>query len=257
MDSTEYSVRDRICFITLNRPHKRNALNYELVTELKDAFTRAEADQKVKTIVLKANGDVFCAGADMEYMQTLQKFSHEQNLADSDHLKNLYLQIYTLKKVVIAQVQGHAVAGGSGLVTACDFCFSVPDAKFGYSEVKIGFIPAIVMIFLIRKIGEARAKQLLLTGDLILAPEALNMGLIHKVVEAIDLADEVVKFANHLNTQNSANSMRLIKQMIATIQSMKLEDALHYGSEMNARARMMDDCKRGMEAFLNKERITW
>lgn len=257
MNFIQYNVRDRIGFITLNRPEKRNALNYELVTELKDAFTRAEADTKVKVIILKANGDVFCAGADLEYLRVMQKFSMQQNRTDSDHLKSLYLQIYTLKKVVIAQVQGHAVAGGCGLATICDFCFSVPEAHFGYTEVKIGFVPAIVMMFLLRKVGEARAKELLLTGEFIPANEALRLGLINRVVDKAKLEEEVLEIAGQLITSNSDSSMRLIKQMIATMQSMKLEEALNYASEMNASARMMDDCKRGIEAFVNKERIIW
>src|SRR5687768_15038127 len=107
-----YAVKDRIGFITLNRPEKRNALNFELVAELKEAFTRAENDVDVKVIILKAAGEAFCAGADLEYLRQLQEFSYEQNFADSNHLKELFLQIYELKKVVIAQVQGHALAGG-------------------------------------------------------------------------------------------------------------------------------------------------
>ena len=155
-----YSVKDRVGYITLNRPEKRNALSSELVTALKEAFATAKNDRDVKVIVLKANGESFCAGADLAYLQQLQQFSFQENLADSNHLKDLFLQIYQLEKVVVAQVQGHALAGGCGLATICDFVFAVPEAKFGYTEVKIGFIPALVSIFLIRKIGEQKAKQL-------------------------------------------------------------------------------------------------
>lgn len=257
MDSIEYAVKDRIGSITINRPDKKNALNYELVTELKDAFARAEADEKVKVIVLKAQGEVFCAGADLNYILRLQKFSREQNLADSNHLKDLFLRIYTLKKVVIAQVQGHALAGGCGLATVCDFCFAVPHAKFGYTEVKIGFIPAIVMMFLIRKVGELKAKYLLLSGDLVTAPEAMQLGLINRIVDSEKLEETVTEFAEHIVKNNSSSSLRLTKQMIAAIQSMPFEEALQYAAEMNASARMMEDCKRGIEAFLNKEKIVW
>ena len=152
MKYVKYSVLDRIAFITLDRAEKRNALSYDLVTELKSAFADAENDDAVKVIVLKANGEAFSAGADLEYLQQLQSFSYEQNFNDSNHLKELFLQIYSLKKVVIAQIQGHAIAGGCGLAAVCDFSFATPESKFGYTEVKIGFIPAIVMVFLIRKI---------------------------------------------------------------------------------------------------------
>src|SRR6478736_297001 len=179
MELVLYEVKDRVGYITLNRPEKKNALSHELVAELKDAFTQAENDTNVKIVVLQANGDAFCAGADLAYLQRLQKFSFEENLADSNHLKELFLKIYQLKKVVIAKVQGHALAGGCGLATVCDFVFAIPEAKFGYTEVKIGFIPAIVLVFLIRKIGEKLAKHLLLSGELVQANDAINFGLIN------------------------------------------------------------------------------
>ena len=257
MNIVEYAVKDRIGFITLNRPEKRNALSHELVAALKDAFTQAEKDDAVKVIVLKANGEAFCAGADLAYLQQLQNFSYEENLADSDHLKELFLRIYTLKKVVIAQVQGHALAGGCGLATVCDFSFSVPEAKFGYTEVKIGFIPAIVMIFLLRKIGEAKAKQLLLSGELITAEAAQHTGLINFIVQRDALEQEVITFAQRLITTNSSTSMEITKHMIASVQSLSLEDALTFASKMNAQARASSDCMKGIQAFLNKEKIQW
>lgn len=257
MNVIEYEVRDRIALITLNRPEKRNALSHELVSALKKAFDKASHDDAVKVVVLKANGEAFCAGADLGYLQQLQNFSYEQNLEDSNHLKELFVQIYTHPKVVIAQVQGHALAGGCGLATVCDFTYSVTDAKFGYTEVKIGFIPAIVMVFLIRKIGEARAKELLLTGDLISAERALQLGLINKVVTPDALENEVMTLASRLITSNSGESMKMTKQMIAQVQSLSLEEALRYAAGMNAQARATNDCKRGISAFLNKEKLSW
>ena len=257
MDQVEYTVQDRIGYITLNRPEKRNALSFELVAALKDAFDKAENDSTVKVIVLRANGEAFCAGADLGYLQQLQKFSYEENLADSNHLKELFQKIYTLKKVVIAQVQGHALAGGCGLATVCDFAFAVPEAKFGYPEVKIGFIPAIVMIFLLRKIGEAKARQLLLSGDLVTAEDARAIGLVNTVVSKETLAQEVYTFAQRLITTNSATSMEYTKQMIAAVQSLSLDDALTFASTMNAKARASEDCIKGIQAFLNKEKISW
>lgn len=257
MNQVEYTVQDRIGYITLNRPEKRNALSFELVAALKETLAIAEGDNAVKVIVLRANGDAFCAGADLGYLQQLQKFSYEENLADSNHLKELFLRIYTLKKIVIAQVQGHALAGGCGLATVCDFSFAVPEAKFGYTEVKIGFIPAIVMIFLLRKIGEAKARQLLLSGDLVTAEDARAMGLVNTIVPKEALEQEVYTFARRLITTNSATSMEYTKQMIAAVQSLSLEDALTFASTMNAKARASEDCIKGIQAFLNKEKISW
>lgn len=257
MDYIQYHKHNRIAFITLDRPEKRNALNHAFVSELKTAFVMANEDDDVKAVILRGHGEAFCAGADLAYLQDLQRFSYEENLADSNHLKELFLQIYTLKKVVIAQVEGDAIAGGSGLATCCDFVFSVPHAKFGYTEVKIGFIPAIVMVFLLRKIGAAKSKELLLTGNLITAEAALAVGLINRILLPTEIESEVILFATRLIESNSANSMMMTKQMIADVQSMNLEEALAHACEMNARARNSADCKTGIDAFLKKEKIKW
>lgn len=257
MKLVDYKVQERIGVITLNRPEKRNALSHELVADIKEALDKAEKDDLVKVIILKANGEAFCAGADLTYLQQLQKFTYEENLQDSNHLKELFLKIYTHPKMVIAQVQGHALAGGCGLATVCDFSYTVPEAKFGYTEVKIGFIPALVAVFLLRKIGEARSKELLLGGELLSAEQAVQIGLVNKVVPAEKLENEVLAFAKKLTEGNSGQSMKLTKQMIAQVQSLPLNEALNYAAEMNAKARSTEDCKRGIAAFLNKEKLTW
>jgi methylglutaconyl-CoA hydratase len=257
MNLVTYHTQDRIGYITLNRPEKRNALSHELVQELKQAFAQAEKDEGAKVIVLKANGEAFCAGADLAYLQQLQKFSLEENIADSNHLKELFLQIYQLKKVVIAQVQGHALAGGCGLATICDFVFAIPEAKFGYTEVKIGFIPALVSIFLIRKIGEQKAKQLLLSGDLIQGEETIRLGLVNFLASKENLEQEVTNYAQRLIKNNSGQSMQLTKRLIADVQSMQLQEALDFAANQNAQARATDDCKKGIAAFLNKAEFNW
>ncbi|MGK7389857.1 MAG: enoyl-CoA hydratase/isomerase family protein [Candidatus Cyclobacteriaceae bacterium M2_1C_046] len=257
MELVKTSIKDRIGFITLNRPDKRNALSFEMVSELKKAFHQMNDADNVKVIILNAEGSAFCAGADLGYLQQLQTNTYEENLEDSRHLMELFQFIYTMPKVVIAAVQGHAIAGGCGLATVCDFAFSVPEAKFGYTEVRIGFIPAIVKVFLLRKIGEARAKLLLLSGELISAEEAMEMGLISGLIEADEFDEEIGSFARELVEKNSGQSMGLTKQMIANVQEMSLEDSLKYAADMNAKARATEDCKRGIAAFLNKEKISW
>lgn len=250
--------KGRVAYLSLNRPEKKNALNYQMVFALKDAFHKAENDESVKVIVLKAEGDNFCAGADLEYLQSLRNNSYEENLKDSQHLMELFKQIYTLKKVVIAQVNGHAIAGGCGLVSVCDFSFSLPAANFGYSEVKIGFIPAIVMVFLLRKIGEAKAKELLLSGNIIPASEAKSLGLVNWVVEEEALLEQTVfDFANKLCHSNSGNSMELVKKMISEIPSLSFNESLQYGARMNAEARNSEDCKKGIDHFLAKKKPEW
>lgn len=251
------AVRERIGWITLNRPEKRNALNFTLVTELRDAFAKAEADERVKVIVLKAEGKAFCAGADLEYLQRLQTFTYEENLADSTNLMELYRSIYRNRKIVIAQIEGAAIAGGCGLATVCDFAFAIPEATFGYSEVKIGFIPAIVMAFLIRKTGETRAKELLLSGETINAETAARYNLINRVIDNDLISGFVREFALKLCTQNSSASMEFTKKMIGDVPSLPLDDGLRFAAKMNAHARGTEDCKKGIAAFLNKEKLEW
>ncbi|MCX2743573.1 enoyl-CoA hydratase/isomerase family protein [Mangrovivirga sp. M17] len=251
------NIEGRTGVITLNRPEKRNALNQELVSELKGQLLAWEDETSVKTVVIKGSGKAFCAGADLAYLQDLQTNTFEENLADSNHLKELFYMIYDYPKTIIACVQGHAIAGGCGLANVCDFTFSVPEAKFGYTEVKIGFVPAMVLVFLLRKIGEAKAKELLLSGDLISAEEAYNIGLVNKVIDAEDLEDYVLSFAEKLNTTNSGDSISITKKMIHKVQNLTLDEALNYASEMNAKARATDDCKKGISSFLNKEPLSW
>jgi methylglutaconyl-CoA hydratase len=257
MSYIEYSVSDRTGFITLNRPEKRNALSFELIDELKQTFRLAESDPSVKVVVLKAKGDVFCAGADLAYLKQLQGFSFEENLADSHHLRELLYTIYTLKKVVIAQVHGHAIAGGCGLASVCDFVYAAPESKFGYTEVKLGFIPALVMVFLIRRIGEGRTKELLLSGELIAAQDAREMGLVNKVVAADQLEAEVRKLAELLINTNSAESLARTKQMIGEVQTMPLQQALDYAAKMNAEMRSTSDFRKGISSFLDKQKLSW
>jgi len=253
----QYEVEGRLAYITLNRPAKRNALSADVVTELKQAFETAEADDDVKVIILRASGDVFCAGADIKYLQELQANTYQENLADSTHLMQLFHQINTLKKVVIGQVQGHALAGGCGLAALCDFTFAVPEAKFGFTEVKIGFLPAIVSVFLVRRLGETRAKQLLLSGDIFTAQQALDYGLITFLVEQDELTEAVRDYALRLVRENSANSMEMTKELLAHLPALSLEEGLRYAAQRNADARATDDYRRGIAAFLNKEKIDW
>jgi methylglutaconyl-CoA hydratase len=257
MPFIKYDVINRIGVITLARPEKRNALNDKVVAELKEAFIKAEKDDSVKVIILKAEGEVFSAGADLEYLQQLQKNSFDENLADSKQLAELFNKIYTLKKIVIAQVEGAAIAGGCGLATVCDFTFATPESQFGYSEVKIGFIPAIVMVFLLRKIGVGRGKELLLTAKLVDAAYAKSINLINDVYEKNNIEASVIKFATELCSSASASSLELTKKMIAQVQHLSLNEALDYAARLNAEARSTEDCKKGIAAFLNKEKMSW
>ena len=257
MGYVKTEIKDHLGIITLDRQEKRNALNADFVQELIDTFDDFESDAQIRVILLRAKGDVFSAGADLKYLQDLQSNSYEENLEDSKHLKNLYLKIYQLDKVVIAEVLGHAIAGGCGLISVCDFVFSVNEAKFGYTEVKIGFVPAIVMVFLLRKLSETHAKELLLTGYLVNAQKAVEMGLITKIIDKNDISNFTESFASDLIRNNSSNSISVTKGLIAKVQSMTMEEALDLATKTNADVRNSEDCKRGIAAFLNGEQIFW
>lgn len=252
-----YEVADRIAQITLNRVDKRNALNPQLVNELTDYLVKASEDDGVKVIVLKANGGTFSAGADLAYLQELQQNSYEENLADSNKLKKLFTTICYLPKIVIAQVEGHAIAGGCGLATVCDIIFAVPEANFGYTEVKLGFVPAIVSCFLMRKTSETIAKRILLTGELFPAEEALKYNLITFVTKKEDIAQKVNEFAVSLCNNTSANALMVTKQLINQTTNPWLEKSLEMAIQINARVRESDDFKKGVASFLNKEKINW
>ena len=253
----QYHLNERIAEITINRPEKRNALNPALVAALTMAFTKAGNDQNVKVVILKATGDVFSAGADLAYMQQLQENSYAENIADTQLLKNLFETIRTLPKVVIAQVEGHAIAGGCGLATICDIIYAVPEAKFGYTEVKLGFVPALVSCYLVQKVGETIAKKLLLTGILFSAEQALQYNLITYVTKAEDINQIVNNFAVDLCNTTSGNSLMLTKQLINHTSSGWLESCLTNAISVNANTRETDDFKKGIAAFLTKEKINW
>lgn len=250
-------IENQIGFITLNRPEKRNALSPVLIEKLAAAFTAFENEPRVKVVVLEAEGKAFCAGADLDYIQQMQHFSYEENLVDSNRLKSLFVQIYGFPKVVIAQVQGHALAGGCGLVTVCDFAFSAPEALFGYTEVKIGFIPALVSVFLSEQIGQAKTTELLLSGELITSSKSVSLGLITEVVEREFLEKRTREFAEKLATDNSDFSMQETKKLLRSLGKAERDRALDLAAEANAKARGHVDCVKGIAAFLAKTKPSW
>ena len=250
-------IAGKVGYLTLNRPEKRNALGPEMIQSLGDALARMESDDMVKVVVLQANGKVFCSGADLEYLQKMQSFSFEENLADSHRLKNLFSQIYEFPKPVIAKVEGHALAGGCGLVTVCDYVIAGSEAKFGYPEVKIGFIPALVSVFLREKIGSGRAMELLLSGELISANKAETIGLISSEHPHDQVSKHVEEFVEKLVSDNSAFSMTQTKKILRSqTQELRHRD-LEQAALANAQARAHEDCKKGIAAFLSKTKPNW
>jgi methylglutaconyl-CoA hydratase len=254
----KYRVERRTCSITLSRPEKHNALDDRMISELSAAFSVAQRDTDVKVIVLKGEGESFCSGADLAYLQQIARYDFQQNQEDSNNLMKLFLQIYTHRKPVLALVHGAALAGGCGLATVCDIVIASREtAKFGYTEVKIGFIPAIVMLFLVRRVGEGRARELMLRGNIVNAEQALQLGLVNHVVSETELEEYGNRYAEELILHSSGASMALIKELLARLPGMSTTDALEYAANLNALTRMTEDCKRGIAAFLKKEPLQW
>ncbi len=239
--------------IILNRPEKRNSLDEEMITELSDAFKKFSDDEVTKTIILTGAGGNFCSGLFLDYLQKISEYDILQNKEDSRKFKNLLLFIYNCKKPVIAMVDGYALAGGCGIASVCDLIVTTDKAQFGYTEVKIGFIPAIVMIFLLKRVTETHAKNLLLTSKFISGEEALKIGFANYLTSQSELEAFTLKLCEDMN-KLPMSSMSLTKEMFKNVSSMSFEAALEYAVDINAITRMTDECKNGVRNFLTKSK---
>ena len=237
--------------LTLNRPEKRNALNDELIVALKDALREADADESLRAIVIRGAGKDFCSGADLSSIQKIATASYEENLEDARSLAELFLLLREVRVPVIAAVHGRALAGGCGLATACDLVIATRTARFGYPEVKIGFVPAMVAAILRRNLGEKRSFELLTQGFEFSAEEANAIGLVNDLFEdeAFDVA--AVQYASRYE-KVSGSAVAMTKRLIYDTDNNDLSTAIAKGVEINARARMTEDCKKGIAKFLEK-----
>ena len=248
--------RGPLLLLRLNRPAARNALNAELVSALHAQLEAAQREPGVRCVVLCSAGRAFSAGADLKALQALGAASSEENRADSQRLADLLQLIYTSRLPVVAAVEGAAVAGGAGLASACDLLVAGAGARLGYTEVRLGFVAAIVMVFLVRTVGEKHARELLLTGRLVPAHEAWRMGLVNEVVpdggaeaRALELAAEIA--------QGSATALASTREMLSLLPGMGLQEGLRYAVGVNTWTRTTADLKEGVAAFLEKREPTW
>jgi len=242
--------------LTLNRPERRNALTPEMQAELIAAFNDAGDSASTRVVVLTGIGDAFCAGLDLTALQAMQHKSALELSDDAHRIARLFRTLYELPVPTIAAVNGHAIAGGTGIATLCDFTLAIPSAKFGYTEVKIGFVPALVSAYLTLQIGEKRARNLLLTGRLFDAQEAHTLGLVTEVVEPEALANKVDALAQTL-LRNSPVSLRATKELLANQNRHWLDAAIKHSMQANAEARDTPDFREGIAAFLEKRKPAW
>jgi methylglutaconyl-CoA hydratase len=253
--TVQYEESQGIATITLNRPEKRNAISYELIDDLLSALKVAERSE-TQALILAANGKAFCAGMDLENLKQLIGRTNEQNLKDSEKIAQLFRGIYDFPRPTIAAVNGAAIAGGTGLVTVCDFALAVPDASFGYTEVRIGFIPAVVSSFLMASIGEKRTRDLLLTGRIFSAQEAQQLGLVNEIVAPEELMKKARELAARL-MENSPASVRATKRLIGDYTREKLDRQIAEAIKENAAIRQTADFQEGVASFLEKRKPRW
>ncbi len=244
-----------VATITLNRPEKRNAISFELIDDLLRALDEVSKSDAV-VLILTGAGKAFCSGMDLDNLKGLVGRSSEQNLQDSQTMARLFRTLYEFPKVTIAAVNGPAIAGGSGLALLCDFTLAVSDAKFGYTEVRIGFVPAIVSTFLLRQVGEKQARDLLLTGRIFGADEALRLGLINEIVPADSLLKRVKELAAQI-MENSSSSLRATKQLLTDHGRAELDAQIAAAVRENAGIRSTADFREGISSFLEKRKPVW
>ena len=243
--------------LTLARPETRNALSADLVAALTEALAAAATDDGVRVVVIAGAGSVFSAGADLAALKALRGASFEDNLADSERLGRLFEAILRHPTPVVARVHGHAIAGGCGLAAACDFSLAAHSATLGFSEVRIGFVPALVATFVTRKVGETAARDLFLRGHRIPAEDAARIGLVTRVVPDDRLDAELDALCQELATETSASAVALTKALLADLPGRSLSESLALAATLNARARATPDCRAGVDAFLNKTPAPW
>lgn len=251
-----FKLKDKAARILLNRPDVHNAFNATMIAELDDAFTRIKSDKMIRVAVMTGMGKSFCAGADINWMREIINYSFQQNLEEVFHLAELLHKIYTLPKPTLAMVNGTAIGGGAGLISACDIAIASDQARFGLSEVKIGLVPAVISPYVIRKIGESKAQEYFLTGKRISAQKACEMGLLNEAVPPDQLKGKVEETVSLLLTCGS-EALASCKQLIQKVPRMSLEEAKEYTARMIANIRMSKEGQEGMAAFLEKRKPSW
>jgi len=250
-------VQKNLAFVVLDRPDVHNAFNDELVLRLTEAFTELGRRAEVRVIVLAGNGKSFCAGADLKWMKRMVQFTHDENVEDARRVGRMYLAIAKCPKPVIARVHGAALGGGAGLVAACDIGVAIESVQFGFTEVKLGIIPAIISPFVIARIGPARAREFFITGERFLAPVAMNIGLIEHVVSHEPALDAHIESKVSQILTSAPEAIAAAKELVFGVTARSLENSIDFAAEAIARARAGTEGQAGMHAFLERQKPPW
>jgi methylglutaconyl-CoA hydratase len=249
---------DRITTITLNCPDRRNALDDVMMKDLLEALLSVNRSAECRAVILTGAGSAFCAGMDLDYLKRYSELGHGENLDDARQFMKLLQTINSLKKPVIAMVNGAAMGGGCGVAAACDMVFAGKEmGRFGAPEVRLGFLPALILIFLIKRMGEGKAREFVLRGGIAGSAEAKELGLVTEIVDDDALHSRVNEFARELAASTSPSSISLTKDLFARLGDFTEKEALEYAANLNALTRKTDDFKKGIASFINKEKLRW
>ncbi|GAB5521549.1 MAG: enoyl-CoA hydratase-related protein [Rhodothermales bacterium] len=252
-----WTRQGRVAVLSMNRPEQRNALSAKMATALMKCLDEIEADDAVRVVVLQGQGKAFCAGADLKALQGLQAASSEANLHDSAHLARLFERISVCPKPVIARVHYAAIGGGAGLTAAVDMAICTTTTRFAFSEVRLGFVPAIIMPYVLRKIGQTHARHVLLRGHRFHGEEAASIGLVMQAVREEDLDARVMEIAHDVADHASPTALALTKRLLADLPTMGQREAQQVALQTNAFSRTTADFKAGIASFLNKTTPPW
>ena len=252
----KYSIKNKVAWVTLNRPEIHNAFNETMIGELLELYKELGDMTNVRVVVITGEGKSFCAGADLNWMGGVIKYSYEQNLDESLQLAELFYTMYSLPKPTIAMVNGAAIGGGAGMVAVNDLVIASDRAKFSFSEVKLGLVPACISPYVIRKVGENRSRELFLSGERMDARKALQFGFVNQVVPEEELKTVVEKQIEQLMS-SGPNALAICKDLLEKVPQMSLEQAKKYTAEAIAALRVSDEGQEGMKAFFEKRKPNW
>lgn len=256
LETITYEKTDRIAHVTFNRPEIHNAFNGTVITEMSEVFDQIAGDDDLRLVLLTGKGKSFCAGADLNWMRGVIKQSFQENLDESNALAELFWKIYTCRLPVIGRINGAAIGGGTGFVAVCDIAIAARSAKFSFSEVKIGVVPACIGPYVVKKMGEGKARELFITGERMNGDRAYEVGLVNQSVDDDQLDAAVDKLVKSV-LSSGPKAVAMAKRLVSAVPNMASEEFKPFTAEMIAKLRVSDEGQEGMDAFLNKRKPNW
>lgn len=255
-ETVALSIEDKVARVALNRPEIHNAFNEVMIAELLEIFRKLKDDEKLRVVILTGEGKSFCAGADIHWMKKMKNYTYEENVEDALALANLMYEMFSFPKPLVGRINGAAIGGGTGLVSVCDIVIAAEDARFSFSEVKIGLVPACISPYILNRVGFTKANMFFLTGERFDAHRALNVGLVDEVVPLSILDSRVDKLAEQL-ISSGPQALATAKKLLRDIPHMAMEEKRRHSAEVLARLRISDEGQEGLAAFLEKRKPKW